>query len=114
MFLPIREGIAEVLHELKQLRNDTERTECRAESFGNQLGRALGREVKLARVQSVKSVWDEGCQTAPQIVVSSTPDLQKRPRELNVSSQDTAAKKPKMKSPKASPREKIRGANKAR
>ena len=27
MFLPIREGIAEVLHELKQLRKDTEHTE---------------------------------------------------------------------------------------
>ena len=62
MFLPIREGIAEVLHELKQLRKNTEHTEGWAESFGNQLGKALGREVELARVQSVKSVRDEGCQ----------------------------------------------------
>ena len=62
MFLPIREGIAEVLHELKQLRKDTEHTEDWAESFGNQLGKALG-------------------------------------------PQDTAAKKPEMKRPKASPRE---------
>ena len=31
MFLPIREGIAEVLHELKQLRKDTEHTEGWAE-----------------------------------------------------------------------------------
>ena len=43
-------------------------------------GRALGREVKLARAQSVKSVRDEGYQTAPQIVVSSTPELRKRLR----------------------------------
>ena len=59
MFLTIRESIAEVLHE----------------SFGNQLGRALGREVKLEWAQSVKSVRDEGCQIDPQIVVSSSPDL---------------------------------------
>ena len=99
MFRPIREGIAEVLYELKQLRKDTEHMEGWAESFGNQLGKALGREVKLARAQSVKSVRDEGCQTAPQIVVSSTPELRKRPRELTGSPQDTAAKKPEMKRP---------------
>ena len=34
MFLPIREGIAEVWHELEQLRKDTEHTEGWAESFG--------------------------------------------------------------------------------
>ena len=51
MFLTIREGIAEVLHELKQLRKDTEHTKGWAESFGNQLGKALGREMKLAQVQ---------------------------------------------------------------
>ena len=101
MFLPIREGIAEVFHELKQLREDTERSEGWAKSFGNQLGRALGGEVKLARAQSVKSVRDEGCQTAPQIVVSSTPDLRKWPRELTMRPQDTPAKKPEMKRPKA-------------
>ena len=103
-FLPIREGIAEVLHKLKQLRKDTEHTEGWAESFGNQLGKALGREVKLARAQSIKSVRDEGCQTAPQIVVSSTPELRKWPRELTVNPQYTAAKKPEMKRPKAFPR----------
>ena len=48
-----------MLHELKKIRYDTEHTEGWAESFGNQLGRALGREVKLARTQSVKSVRDE-------------------------------------------------------
>ena len=64
MFLKIREGIAEVLHELKQLREDTENTEGWAESFGNQLERVLGREVKLAWAQSVKSVRDKGCQRA--------------------------------------------------
>ena len=66
MFLTIREGIAEVLHELKQLRKDTEFTEGWAELFEHQLGRALRREVKLARAQSVKSVRNEGCQTDPQ------------------------------------------------
>ena len=75
-----------------------------AESFGNHLGRALGSEMKLARDQRVKSVRDEGCQTAPQIVASSTPDLRKRPSEVAVSSQGTAAKKSEMKRPKASPR----------
>ena len=84
MFLPIREGIAEVFHELKQLREDAEHTEGWAESFENQLGRALGREVKLARAQSVKRVQEEGCQTAPETVVSSTPDLRKRLREKTV------------------------------
>ena len=92
-----------MLHELKQLCKDTEHTEDWDESFGNHLGKAHGREVKLARAQSVKSVRDEGCQTAPQIVVSSTPKLRKRPRELTVSPQDTAAKNPEMKRPKASP-----------
>ena len=58
MFLPIREGNAGVLHELKQLRKDTEHTEGWAKSFGNQLGKTLGREVKLARAESVKSVRD--------------------------------------------------------
>ena len=105
MFLPVREGIAEVLHELKQLRKDTEHTEGWAESFGSQLEKALGREVKLAPAQSVKSVRDEGCETALQTVVSSTPELRKQPKELTVSPQDTAAKKPEMKRPKASPRE---------
>ena len=105
MFLPIREGIAEVLRELEQLRKDTEHTEGWAESFGNQLGKALVREMKLAWAQSFQSVRDDGCQTAPQIVVSSTPELRKRPRELTVSQQDTAAKKTEMKRPKASPRE---------
>ena len=76
-----------------------------AESFGNQLGRALGREVKLVRAQSVKNVRDEGWQIAPQIVVSSTPDLRKRLKKLIVSPQDTAAKKPEMKRTKASPME---------
>ena len=82
MFLPIREGITEVLHLLKQLREDTKHTEDWAESFENQLGRAHSREVKLAWVQSVESVRDEGWQRAPQIVVSSILDLRKGPREL--------------------------------
>ena len=94
-----------MLHELKHLRKDNEHTEGWAESFGNQLGKAFGREVKLARAQSVKNVRDEGYQTALKIVVSSTPELRKRPRQLTVSPQDTAAKKPEMKRPKASPRE---------
>ena len=94
-----------MLHELKQLRKDTEHTEGCVKSFGNQLGKALGREVKLARAQSVKSVRDKGSQSALQIVVSSIPEFRKRPRELTVSPQDTAAKKPEMKRPEASPRE---------
>ena len=64
MLLPIREGIAEVLHKLKILRKDTEYKESWAISFGNQLGRALGTEMKLARAENVKSVRDEGCPTA--------------------------------------------------
>ena len=67
-----------VLHELKQLREDTEHMEGWAESFGNQLERASGREVKLAQAQSLQSGRDEGCQADQQIVVSSTPDLRKR------------------------------------
>ena len=35
MFLPIREGVVEVLHELKQLHQDSEHTKGWAESFGN-------------------------------------------------------------------------------
>ena len=65
MFLPIKEGIAEVLHELKKLRKDTEYTEGWAESFEHPLGRAFGREVNLARARSVKNVRGEGCQTIP-------------------------------------------------
>ena len=42
MFLTIREGITEVLHELKQLCKDTEYTEGWAKSFEHQLGKALG------------------------------------------------------------------------
>ena len=97
MFLPIRGGIAEWLRELKQLRKNTEHTEGWDESFGSQLGRALCKGLKLARAQSVDSVSEEGCHTAPQIVVSSSPDLRKRPRELTVSPQDNAAKKSEMK-----------------
>ena len=41
MLLPIREGIAQVLHELKQLHEDTEHTREWAELFGNQLGGLL-------------------------------------------------------------------------
>ena len=47
MFLSIGEGIAELFHELKKLREDTKYTEGWAESFEHQLGRALGREVRL-------------------------------------------------------------------
>ena len=105
MFLPIREGIAEVLHKLKQLCEDTEHTEGWAKSFGNELGRALGREMKLTWTQIVKSVRNAGGQTSPQIVVSSTPYLRKRPRELAMSPQDTTAKRLEMKRPEASRRE---------
>ena len=42
MFLPIREGIAEVLHELQQLRQDTEYTEGWAGSFEYKLMRFRG------------------------------------------------------------------------
>ena len=40
MFLPIREGIAEVLQEFQQLRQDTEYTEGWARSFEYQLPRS--------------------------------------------------------------------------
>ena len=55
--------------------------------------------MKLAWTQSVKRVRDERFQIAPETVVSSTPDLRKRSRELTVIPQDTAAKKPKVKRP---------------
>ena len=61
--------------------------------------------MKLVRARSVKSVSDEGCQTAPQPVASSTPALRKRPREPTVSLQETAAKKPEQKSFRASLKE---------
>ena len=51
-----------------------------AESFENQLRRTLGREVNLTRAQSVKTVGDKGWHIAPKTVVSSTPDLKKRPK----------------------------------
>ena len=69
MFLPIREGIAEVLHELQELRQDTEYMEGWTRSFEYQLGRAVERNVKLARTQSVMRYED--CQTVPERVVSS-------------------------------------------
>ena len=72
---------------MEQLREDTEHTEGWAKSFENQLGMALGREVKLAWAQSVMNVRHEGCQTAQQTVVSSTPDLRKRLREQTVNLQ---------------------------
>ena len=62
--------------------------------------------MKLTRAQSVESVRDEGCQTASQAVVSSTPNLRKRLRGTTVSPQDTVAKKPEVKRPKASTKEK--------
>ena len=63
MLLKIREGIAEMLHELKELHKDTKCTESWAKSSEHKLGKTLGREVKLARHQTV---------------VRSSPDLQKR------------------------------------
>ena len=66
MFLPIRECINDVFHELVQLRVDTEFTKSWAKSFEYHLGKAIGREVKWARAQSVKSVRDEDWQTALQ------------------------------------------------
>ena len=51
MFLTIGKGIAEVLHELKQLREDIEHTEGWAKSFGNLLETTFGMEVKLTRGQ---------------------------------------------------------------
>ena len=90
---------------MKQLCQDTEHTQGCAESFRNQLRRAPGREVKLVWAQSVKSVKDECCQTAPQLVMNSTSDLRRRSRELTASLQDTASKKSEMKRHKASPKE---------
>ena len=104
MFLSIRKSINEVLHELKQLRKGIGDAEGWAGSFRNQLARALGREVKLQLAQRGKSVRGEGCQTTLQIVLSSTQDLWKRPRELTVSLQGTPAKNPEMNRHKASPR----------
>ena len=49
-----------------------------AKLFKHQLESALGTEVKVVGVQNVKSVRDEGCQSAPQIVLSSTSDLRER------------------------------------
>ena len=63
---------------------------------------AVGRMLKLVRAESDKNVRGESYQTAPQPVVSSTPDLRKGPREPIVSRQDTAAKKSEVKRPKAS------------
>ena len=85
MFLPIREGIGEALE--------------------YQLEMAVGRKLKLVRVESVKSVRDEGCQTAPQPVMSSTPDLRERPKEPTVSPEDIVAKKPEVKRLEASTKE---------
>ena len=61
--------------------------------------------MKLAWTKSVKSVKDEGYQTALQTVVSSTPDLRKRPREPTVSPKDTAAKKSEVRRRKVSTKE---------
>ena len=43
MFLPIKEGIAEVLHKLQKLYQDTEYTKGWTGSFECHLGRAVGR-----------------------------------------------------------------------
>ena len=95
MFLIIREGIAEELYKL-QLREDTEYMEGWAGSFDYQLEKAVGKNVKRARAQSGKKVRDEAFQTAPQLVVSSTPELRKRLREPTLSPQNTANKKPEV------------------
>ena len=58
IFLLIREGIGEVLHELQQFRQDTVNMEGWPGPFEYQLGRAVGRKVKLAQAQSVKMVRD--------------------------------------------------------
>ena len=92
MFLPIREGITEVFHELQQLRQDAEYTGGLAGTFEYQLEKAVDRKVKLARAQSVTSV-------------RNIPDLRKTPKELTMSLQDTAAKKPVVKRPKVSHKE---------
>ena len=63
------------------------------------VGRWNWRGPKVMRASGMRAA------TAPQIVVSSSPDLCKRPRELTVSPKDTAAKKPEIKRPKASPKE---------
>ena len=61
----MREGIAEVFHELQQLHQDTEYTEVWDGLFKYQLWKIVCRKVKLERAQSVKSVSDESYQTAP-------------------------------------------------
>ena len=58
---PMRECVAEVLHELQQLRQDTEYMEGSAGSFEYQLGESVGRKMKIARAPSAKSIRDEGC-----------------------------------------------------
>ena len=60
MLLPIKEGIADILLKVVQLNVDTEFTEGWAGSFEYQLGKAVGRKVKLDRARSVKSIRDEG------------------------------------------------------
>ena len=57
------------------------------------------------RAQSVKTVRDDDCQTTPQTVVSSTPNLRKQSREPTMTLQVTATMKPEVKRPKTSTKE---------
>ena len=90
---------------LEGLRPDTDWTEGWAALLEYYLGLTSGRKTKRTIRRSRSGVKDEGCQTTPQPKARSTSDLQKQPRELSVSPQETAARKPKEKSLRASSKE---------
>ena len=98
--------IQEMKKGLGALRYDIDDTVCYLDSFEYLMRGLMVRKMKEVRPSKKKEVADEGSQTLPQPAARSTPDTRKRPRELTVSPEVSAAKKPVEKRPRASNKEK--------
>ena len=105
MHLPIRDGIQETKKEFGSLRYDIEDTVCYLDSFEYLMKGLMVQKIKEVRPPKRKGVVDKGSKTRPHPAARSTPDTRKRIREPTVSPEESAAKKPVEKRPKASDKE---------
>ena len=101
MFLPIRNGITKALRELENLNESMKDNDCYIEHFEYHLRDKMLKKMKEMEIPQ-KAVLDESRRTPPQPAPRSTPEPRKRQRDVTVSPEVTASKKPEEKGPKTS------------
>ena len=101
MFLPIREGLSVALRKMQFLKERMKSNDCYIEHFEYHLRDKMIQKIKEVRSPK-KVVQDKTTQTLPEPASRSTPDPRKQLRELTVSPEVMAYKKPEEKRPRTS------------